>query len=168
MITENKRFHVEIDSSGGHPALAAHPGSDGPRDETSDTDLHTPTGVQIMAPDLQHAQSVPRRRHDEFGHEPAMSTLLRLEVVLGDTADRARSTLRRLDAQLDRMHAAQTVRYVGTPAGLHRLIDDIRVTEVADGVVLQLLVPDQLPLVRAAVDDATFRTSPIYDNAAAS
>jgi hypothetical protein len=115
-------------------------------------DLTSPVGVggmclpapvvRIEAPDLRAASRQTAALHAEAaarGDEAAV--LVDLEVVIDRDMCAARATL----AGLTRPPTPNTLRYVGTAAGLAGLIADIHTLQLTDGVTL-------IPLSELALD----------------
>ncbi|MDF0530932.1 hypothetical protein P0W64_15870 [Tsukamurella sp. 8F] len=93
--------------------------------------------TRVRAADLGAAQRERRYlRADAVrdGRDPSeVVAALEVDVVLDERAADARAAYARLES------AGDTVTYVGTPAGLGSLIDDVYAAEVADAVVLRPL-----------------------------
>ncbi|WP_328440164.1 hypothetical protein [Nocardia puris] len=74
-----------------------------------------------------------------------VDVLVDIEVMIATDAPTARRRLAELDSVADGTWRPQTLHYVGTPIGLARLIADIHVVGIADGVtLLPLSLPDVL------------------------
>lgn len=102
----------------------------------------SPPMVRIEAPDLRAASRQTAALHAEAAERGRQAcVLVDLEVVIDRDVCAARAAL----AELKRPAAPNTLRYVGTAAGLAGLIADIHTLRLTDGVTL-------MPLSRVALD----------------
>ncbi|WP_153008481.1 hypothetical protein [Rhodococcus pyridinivorans] len=97
--------------------------------------------VCVQAPDLGYAQQLYLRHRAALrreGHGPDdVSFIVDVAVLISDCARAARRAWReRAD---DDSFGQMGLRYIGTPAGLRGLLDDIYSAQVADGVSLSAL-----------------------------
>ena len=102
--------------------------------------------VRIEAGDLRATcRKAVAARAEAAARGDEVSVLVDLEVMIDQDARTARQTL----AALDRPRRTQTLRYVGTGAGLAGLIADIHALQLADGVTLLPLTDRVLDLIVA-------------------
>lgn len=94
--------------------------------------------VRLRARDLQQAQRSSQRLRTD-----ANSVVLDLRVLIAEDRPAARRLMTTFGADTDGSRFRDSVHYVGTAEGLAGLIQDIYVAEVADGVTLIPVVPDQ-------------------------
>lgn len=104
-----------------------------------------PDTVRIKATDLRAAQrSTARIRADAIrdGRDPSeVVVLVDLEAMIADDAGAARAEMNDRGTLTDGPAPPDSLRYVGTPAGLAGLIGDIVTADVANGVTLRPLSP---------------------------
>jgi hypothetical protein len=129
-----------------------------PSEWTSKVDS-TAEVVRIRASDLQEARAVTGRIRARDSHQ-GRSSVVYLDLQYHVAVD-ARTA--RLEASQFAPADAGSVRYVGTPAGLGGLIDDIATAGVADGVTLLPLGPEDtvppLGLLAGTAVDSRLRSS---------
>ncbi|MGW5383111.1 hypothetical protein [Nocardia sp. NPDC003963] len=96
--------------------------------------------VRLTAPDLVTAQERRKRLAAQYGDSPGNAALVLLDVVahIAARAHEARYELAAAEAngRCPSVPRGENICYTGTPAGLVRLISDIVVAGVADGVTL--------------------------------
>lgn len=113
--------------------------------EWLDPTAHHPSGasVRITADDLRAAQRQTANIHaavDRSARLPAaVDVLVDLEAMTAEQPGTARLLMGRHDTARRALHQPESLRYVGTPAGLTGLIADIYAAGVADGVTLRPL-----------------------------
>ncbi|WP_273735347.1 hypothetical protein [Mycolicibacterium septicum] len=97
--------------------------------------------VRVQGADLR---AVAQRAAEARQDHPGVDVLADIEVAVADTAAAARA----LVAGADLDAPTDTVRYVGTPAGLAGLLADIHALGIADGAVLWPLLSGTSDLIR--------------------
>ncbi|TAM64406.1 hypothetical protein [Mycobacterium sp.] len=101
------------------------------------------TTVRIKASDLCAAQRETARIHrdasERSDHCDVTTVLVDLEAMTAEHFSAARAQLLSLGASDGVPDHSESLRYVGTPAGLAGLIGDIFVARVADGVTVRPL-----------------------------
>lgn len=106
--------------------------------------------VRIHASDLregQQARARARAEAVEAGKDAdSVAVFLDIEIHVADDA----RTARREFAALDLPAVPSSIRYVGTPSGLAGLVADVKAAEVADGVTLIAVGPEQRNLDKIA------------------
>ncbi|OSC32273.1 hypothetical protein B8W69_00260 [Mycobacterium vulneris] len=114
--------------------------------------------VRIAAPDLRAARRETARlraeAHQGRRRTAGVAVLVDLEALTAEQAGTARAQMMRHDEARGVVHRGESLRYVGTPAGLAGLIGDIYAADVADGVTLR-------PLSLATLDSLCATAPPL-------
>lgn len=99
--------------------------------------------IRICGSDLREvAQRASASREDH----PGVDVLVDIDVVVAATAAAARDLVDTVDA----VWRAGTLRYIGTPAGLAGLINDVHALGITDGAILRPLSPAVADLIGQA------------------